>query len=308
MMRYATLFVSESTMLIRVASLLCSVLASLVLSSWVSAEPVQIRHDGLRLNANYENDDAAHEKPVMVILHGTWMHHDTELPTYLQDLATYEGYSSLNLSLSLGIDDRKSFMNCETMPVVGSHQQAVEELKAWFDWLGTQGHTKFVLIAHSRGGAQASLFYQTYHYPGLERLALIAPATYEQARVTKSFENRYGKSLAEQVSLFQGLDNQVEPITEAAVLYCTFAKVSAEAFLSYYLPTPNKHTPSLIAKIDIPTQIFLGSEDPLSDRLMEYQSEFINNPLISTHLIEGADHFFRDLYSDELFEAILDDL
>ena len=307
-MRLATLFTRESTMLIRIGPLLACALSSLLLSSWVYAEPVQISHQGLRLNANYDNQDAADDKPVMVILHGTWMHHNTDLPLYLQDLAAYEGYSSLNLSLSLGIDDRQSFMNCETMPVVGSHQQAVEELKAWFDWLAAQGHTKYILIAHSRGGAQAALFYQTYHYPGLQRLALIAPATHEQERVTKSFEQRYSKSLAEQLAYFQGLDNQVDPITEASVLYCIFAKVSAEAFLSYYLPTPIKHTPNLIAKIDIPTQILLGSEDPLSHRLMEYQAEFSGNPLISTHWIEGADHFFRDLYSDELFEVILDEL
>jgi len=139
-------------------------------------------------------------------------------------------------------------------------------------------------------------------------LALIAPATYDQVAATHSFEQRYSKSLAEQIGYFQGLDNQVDPITEAAVLYCTFAKVSAEAFLSYYLPTPNKHTPNLIANIEIPTQIFLGSEDPLSRKLMEFEAEFVDNPLISTQWIEGADHFFRDLYSDELFEVILDEL
>lgn len=282
----------------------CLLFVLLIAAFGVQAEPVQLSFNDLKVNAEYNN--LGNDEPVFVILHGTWMHHETELPMYFQDLLDYEGYSTLNISLSLGSDNRESLIDCEQTPTIaGSHGNAVEELKLWFDWLAQQGHDRFVLLAHSRGGAQASLFWQTYEYPGLERLILLAPATHEQSKVKAAYEERYSKNLDEQIAYFKGLKNQTDPITETAVLYCTFAKVSAEAFLAYYTPEPNKHTPSILADIDVPTMVFLGTEDYLSHKLMEYEDEFSGNDNVSTYWIDGADHFFRDLYSDEVLEEAL---
>jgi pimeloyl-ACP methyl ester carboxylesterase len=237
------------------------------------------------------------------------MHQTSDLPTYLQDLVDYEDYSSLNISLSLGMDDRQNFIDCETTPIIaGTHEQSVDELKLWFDWLASQGHKRFILVAHSRGGAQASLFWHTFKYKGLEQLVLIAPATHDQTRVSASYENRYSKPLAPKLAFFKAMENKTDALTETAILYCIFANVSAEAFLSYYSPFPNKHTPDLLKDIGIPTTVFLGTEDYLSDRFMEYADEFSENNLVKTHWIDGADHFFRDLYADEIIEEVIYDM
>lgn len=273
----------------------------------VSAEPVQLNYNGLRINAEYI--DRENDQPIFVMLHGTWMHQSNDLPVYLQELVDYENYSSLNISLSLGVDDRQSFVDCETTPtIVDTHEQAADELKLWFDWLSEQGHDRFILLGHSRGGAQASLFYQTFKYPGIEQLVLIAPATHDQDAVAAAFEKRYSKNLNEKLSYFKALDDQTGAITEASILYCIFANVSAEAFISYYSPSPNKHTPSLLSDIDIPTTVFLGSEDNLSHLFMKYEAEFKDNANIKTYWVEGADHFFRDLFADEIIEEVIYDL
>ncbi|MBU2864594.1 alpha/beta hydrolase [Reinekea forsetii] len=276
-------------------------------ASFAVAKPVQLDYQGLSINADYINHGT--DKPIFVMLHGTWMHQTNDLPVYLQELIDYEGYSSLNISLSLGVDDRQQFVDCETTPTItDTHEQAVDELKIWFDWLSEQGHKRFILLGHSRGGAQSSLFYTTFRYPGLERLILLAPATYNQDKVAKSYENRYSTNLNDQLNYFKQLEDQESPLTETSILYCIFAKVSAKSFLSYYSPSQEKHTPFLLKSIDVPTTVFLGSEDNLSHEFNNYHSEFDQNSHVTIKWIEGADHFFRDFYADEIVEEVLNDL
>jgi pimeloyl-ACP methyl ester carboxylesterase len=204
------------------------------------------------------------------------------------------------------LDDRKVAINCDETPtVLGTHQQAVDELKLWFDWLKDKGHDRFVLVGHSRGGAQSTLFWETHKYPGIEQLILIAPATFDYESTARNFEENFRVPLAEQIAYYKKLENKTDPITESALLYCFYAKTSAETFLSYYEETPQKHTPAMLADIEIPTTVFLGSEDRLSDRFMSYEMEFSNNDKVSTYWVEGADHFFRDLYADEIIEEVL---
>lgn len=268
------------------------------------SETVQLDFEGLSVNGNYIEGDA--DKPVFVILHATWQHHTSELPGYMQELLEFEGYGSLAISLSLGLDNRQRAINCDETPtVLGTHQQALDELKLWFDWLSEKGRDEFVLVGHSRGGAQAALFWQQVQYPGIEKLVLIAPATYDFDSTAQQYENNFRVSLTDQIDYFKELENQTDPVTESALLYCFYTKTSAETFLSYYQKEPNKHTPSILADINIPTKVFLGTEDDLSDRFMSYDAEFEDNNLVTTHWINGAGHFFRDLYTDDIVEEVL---
>lgn len=52
--------------------------------------------------------------------------------------------------------------------------------------------------------------------------------------------------------------------------------------------------------------VFQGSEDELAQRYKSQEAPGKTNPLVEDYWIEGADHFFRDLYADELVEQMLE--
>ncbi len=283
------------------AKFLCLLLLSFPLIG--HAVPVQVSHQKLTLNANYVDGDKQH--PIYVILHGTWMHHSMDLPTTLQTLLTEEGQASLNISLGLGIDNRSTFISCRD-PMIAAHQHAEKELVQWLSWLKQQGWKRFVLVGHSRGGAQITYYANTHKKDGIEKLVLIAPMSWEEAFISKEYETEFEIPLKTQIARFMKEKDAQAPQLKAPTLYCGNATVSAEAFLSYYTDKPQKHTPALLKHTNIPTEIYLGTEDRHSHRLANYLDELIKRPSISVKWIDGADHFFRDLYADEIIEGVLD--
>ena len=69
---------------------------------------------------------------------------------------------------------------------------------------------------------------------------------------------------------------------------------------------PAKHTPTILNSTPVKTFIFLGSDDPLTEAFL---TDFSLQQLpegSSLDIIDGSDHFFRDLYADEVVEALLE--
>ncbi len=268
------------------------------------AGSVQINQTELKLNGNLI---AAEDKQqtVFIILHGTWAHAAMELPATLQALLTDEGYASLAITLSLGVDDRQGFFDCE-LPVVQGHEGAIDELHAWYLFLREQGYSNVVLIAHSRGGAQGALFLQRYPQDKLSALVLLAPMTWEKNAEVTAYHDKYGVNLNKllaQAGQYRQAGKDL--FTPPGILYCENIPVSPHAFISYYSGLPEKNTPILLADTLIPTVVYLGSEDALNIGFAKQQDLFVNNSNITVVNIDGADHFFRDLYADELIEDLL---
>jgi len=277
---------------------------TLFLSLPALADPAQIKWAGLNLNGNLVAAEDK-QKTVFLIIHGTWAHGAMELPATLQSLLEDEGFASLAITLSLGVNDRRGFFDCQS-PVVQGHGEAIEEIHAWYLFLREQGYSKIVLIAHSRGGAQAALYQQRYPQDHIVALALIAPMTWQKNLEEKAYHDKYGASLhdlLEQTGQYQQAGKAL--FTPPGVLYCDKTPVSPAVFISYYSAIPEKNTPILLANTEVPTLVYLGSEDPLSIRFAEQQALFSENLNISVVAIDSADHFFRDLYADELIEDIL---
>ena len=268
------------------------------------ADPVQIKWTGLNINGNLVNAEDK-QKTIFLIVHGTWAHGAMELPVTLQSLLEDESYASLAITLSLGIHDRRGFFDCKS-PVVHGHEEAIEEIHAWYLFLREQGYSKIALIAHSRGGAQVALYQQRYPQDQIVALALIAPMTWQEDVEAKAYRDKYGASLHDllaQADQYQQAGKAL--FTPPGVLYCDKTPVSPGAFISYYSAMPEKNTPALLINTEVPTFVYLGSEDPLSIRFAEQQALFSTKGNISVVAIDGADHFFRDLYTDELIEDLL---
>ena len=277
---------------------------TLFLSLPVFSDSVQIKWEGLNLNGNLVNTEDK-LKTVFLVVHGTWAHRAMELPATLQGLLEDESYASLAITLSLGINDRRGFFDCQS-PIVQGHGEAIEEIHAWYLFLREQGYSKIALIAHSRGGAQATLYQQRYPQDQITALTLIAPMTWHKNVEAKAYHDKYGASLHDflaQAKQYQQVGKAL--FTPPGVLYCDKTPVSPSAFISYYSANPEKNTPILLANTELPTLVYLGSEDPLSIRLSEQQSLLTTKNNTSVVTLKGADHFFRDLYADELIEDLL---
>ena len=87
-------------------------------------------------------------------------------------------------------------------------------------------------------------------------------------------------------------------------LHCDEAQVTAASFLSYYADDPGFDTLALAAGSGLPVLIFAGSEDPLSRGVDTAVVQYQSGAPVDFVEIDGADHFFRDLYAYDLVEAV----
>ena len=154
-------------------------------------------------------------------------------------------------------------------------------------------------------GVQAALNQQRYPQDQLAALALIAPMTWQKEFVLAAYKEKFGVDL--NALLVQAAQNGNSLFSPPGILYCENTPVSPQAFISYYSVAPEKNTPRLLASGAISAFVYLGSTDPLSGRFAKQQVLF-EEENISVVTIEGAGHFFRDLYTDELIDDLLSHL
>ncbi len=254
----------------------------------VQAVEVRLPHEGLRLNADLEGakPDQLPER-LYLILHGTLGHKNMEIIQGLQDGLAENGLASLAPNLSLNIDDRHGFYDCAS-PHYHRHEDAVDELQAWADWLAGKGVKQIDLIGHSRGGNQVLLFALHARGPKVASVTSIAPMTFKPRHDRNALEELAGPRSLKPLPRF---------------LHCRDTQVSRQTLESYWF-NPDQHTPSLWPRYTGPYRLILGSEDSLSLKL----KPALNNLPASAHWIEldGADHFFRDLYLDDVVDFLLE--
>lgn len=290
-------------------SLLAGLLLACSLGSVVSADEVLLEHDGISLRADLNlADDKTLADGVVMMLHGTFAHNRMEIMTTVAELLNDAGYNTLAVNLSFALDKRAEGMLDCGIEHRHRYEDAVQELKAWTEWLEKEGTTKVAVWGHSRGGAQVSWFASENDSDLLSQVILVAPATYAAEEEAKGYESRFGKPLTELMEQAQKLvdDGKATEIMEVpGFVYCENAKVSAESFVSYGRVDERKNTPATLKKITKPTLVVMGSaDDVVTDLAGQLSGTVQENVRIET--IDGAGHFFRDLYADEMVEVIDD--
>ncbi|WP_299177157.1 alpha/beta hydrolase [uncultured Neptuniibacter sp.] len=272
---------------------------AICLSTFASAEEVSIKPNNLRLNANLLLSEESGFSTVVLITHGTLAHNGMEIIDSWQSLLTDEGISSLAINLSLGQDNRHGMYDCSSRHT-HKHTDAIEEIHHWIQWLKSKGSKQIILAGHSRGGNQSAWYLSEYQEPAIQALILLAPQTWDQQTEASAYKSRY------QVELKPLLDNAAElsgdsVLSKVDFIYCEDAEVYLESFVSYYQPDSRLDTPTLLRSETTPTLVIAGSEDTTVPALEE-KIHAINNKNVQVVEIEGADHFFRDLYMDEVIE------
>ena len=271
------------------------------------AEEVKLQHKGLDLNANLAlAEDKALSDGVLLMVHGTLAHGRMEIMSTLQELLQEAGISSLAINLSLGLSNRHGMYDCAT-PHTHRHEDAVAEIGAWLKWLDARGAGDVVLLGHSRGGNQATWYAAEHASPKLKGLVLIAPAARGPDEEPGRYQKRFKKPLA---PVLADARSKVEAgkgdamMTRVNFLYCEETSASAASFVSYHGEEPRMNTPELIPGIDIPVIVFVGSEDDVTRGLESKLASHVDDQKVRLTVIDGADHFFRDLYAEEVVEEL----
>jgi len=284
------------------------VIALLLLSPLGNAENVSIAHGEFKLNANLEKADNWPSATTLLITHGTLSHNNSELIQTLQTLFGEYGISSLAINLSLGIDNRRGPFDCDA---IHRHTQedAAEEISSWANWLTAQGANDIVVMGHSRGGNQTARFASKLANPATSRMILIAPALSDGKNTGQAYQKAHGKILATVLAEAHRVKDSGTPntlLTHTGFLYCPDAQVAPASFMSYYETTPELSTAKLLKATPLPTLVITGSEDTTVPGIPGALSPLAATGKIKLVTIDGAGHFFRDLYADDLVEQAVD--
>jgi len=292
--------------MVRFFSLLILVL--LPLAQGVFAAEVKLQQGDLTLNANLEKTEGWPAGPTVLITHGTLYHNKSELTTALQELFLENGVSSLAINLGLGLNDRQGPYDCATLHT-HKHEDAVTEIGVWLGWLKDQRVKQVALLGHSRGGNQTAWFAAEHDDPVIRQVILVAPQTWSSEAAARGYKESYGKPLAPVLKKATDLvaAGQSETVMEHTdFIYCKDTTASAAAVVSYYAPDPRKDTPYLLPQIKKPLLVFVGTEDKLVMEVDEKLAPLAAAGTIDLEVMEGADHFFRDLYAEDLVERAVE--
>jgi len=282
-------------------------LALMLVASGAAAEVVRLSHGGLNLNANLETTGTDWQKrPVVLMTHGTLAHGGMEIMQTLQTALRERGVSSLSITLSLGLDDRQGMYDCTT-PHTHRHTDGVDEIGAWLGWLRSQGVGKVALLGHSRGGNQTARFAAAHADAPLTAVILVAPQTWDAGYAAEDYQKRYGKALEETLARARQLvaDGKGGTMLDHVdFMYCADTSASAAAFVSYYAPDELLDTPRLLPEIKAPVLVIAGGADDTVKGLVEKTQPLADGKHVQLKVVEGADHFFRDLYAEDVADAV----
>jgi len=293
-------------MLRRSVSILLLCLLSL---STAQAVEEHIVYQGRQLVANLELAPGKSLRDGVVLMtHGTLAHGRMEIMSTLQQLLKERGINSLSITLSLDRNARHGMFDCSEIHT-HKHTDAMDEIGQWQAWLAKRDVGQVVLLGHSRGGNQTAWFASEHDDKLINRVVLIAPATWDAKYVAKDYRQRYHTELKPVYQRAQklvkaGKGDTLMPHT--GFIYCPDATVSAEAFVDYYRDDKRRHTPYLLKRIAKPVLVIAGSEDSVVSDLIPAVKKLADGKRVQLTVIDGADHFFRDLYAEEAVDRIVE--
>ena len=289
----------------------------LFFSSHVLSGPIDIMHNSILLNG-YHSTNSQQSDSIAIILHGTRGHQNLELMTSLRDSLLENNLDSLTINLSYDISNRVSdFLPCD---IEHHHKQShsQKEIKTWYQYLIKMGYKKIYLIGHSRGGLDIMNFYENLAPKDqdlVESIFLIAPIS----DTWKSSIIRYKEDYDIDINDLLSEESRKLKIN---FLGCEDTIVHRDSFLDYYLISnddsffnnndtkfANKglslHLINTLGKVYVIT----ASEDNIvKNTHLIVKPISKNKKNIELRVIEGADHFFRDFYFDDLLEIILEEI
>ncbi|WP_454622423.1 alpha/beta fold hydrolase [Bradyrhizobium cenepequi] len=248
------------------------------------------------------------ETPLMVMTHGTLAHRDMEVIQGLTKALEQRGIASLAHTLALGIDRRTGMYECaKRHDYVAA--EAIAEIGAWVTRAQSLSQRVYA-FGHSRGGNQVARYLAASGTPLLAGAVLLAPVTAgAEASLRASYAQTYGTPLGpflEQATKAVGAGRGGEWMDVPGFIYCRNAVVTARAFASFYGADPGQDTAALVAQLKMPVVVIVGTKDTV---VPDVASSFASaaeasGGRLQLVTIEDADHFFRDLFAEDVADRI----
>jgi pimeloyl-ACP methyl ester carboxylesterase len=287
----------------RVACFALVIAFSGLLARPAAAEEIALSYDGMKVNATLTMADGkTMDDGIVLLLHGTLAHHKMEIIRAQQQLLAERGISSLAPSLSYGISDRKGMYDCK-VPHVHRNEDALDEIRFWLDYLKDKGATEVTLAGHSRGGMEVSWFMAERGDDAVKRVILIASGQWDAAKAAKGFKKTHKGDMNALLEKAKGMDGDAM-MKGIGILYCPGADVSAKSFVSYYGDDDRRDSVTTMQKIDKPVLVVVGTEDNVAAGLAERVRPLADAGKLQLVEVEAADHFFRDLFGEDLADAM----
>ena len=275
-------------------------LSLILFSTYSFADKVMLNN----LNGFYATNSSK-SKSIAIILHGTRGHQNLEIISSLRESLLNNGIDSLTFNLSYGIKDRvNDFLPCD---IEHNHSpyKSINEIRLWYDYVLQKGYKNIYLIGHSRGGLDIMHFYQTLNVGKqipIKSVFLLAPIFNNWKDTKKQYETKYNINLNK-------LLGQPDQKLEIDFLGCENITVNSKTFLSYYGPSRRGHGNLQKNLYNTSAKIFIvtASEDNIAADTHKLATSIAKSRKnIELKMIEGADHFFRDLYFDDLMDILLE--
>ena len=284
-------------------------------STYSLSDQLKLEHGSILLNGIYSSTPYK-SKSIALILHGTRGHQNLELITSLRDSLLANGVDSLTINLSYGIDNRANdFLSCD---IEHRHKQSNSqyEIKLWYEHIKKIGYEKIYLIGHSRGGLDIINFYESLdskNQNSINSVFLLAPIS----ETWKSLSDRYKESY--NINTWDLVKKKTKKL-KISFLGCEDATVYRDTFLDYYFIGDdthffdseviefsdrglNLHLTNTSGKVHVIT----ASEDTITPNTYKIVNDIAaKRKNIELYQVDGADHFFRDIYFDDLMEIIME--
>jgi len=260
--------------------------------------------ENLVINANHYTNSGDNET-VAISIHGTRGFKTMEVISVLSDNLLDLNIDTIAPNISYGVNDRvNDFLSCD-MKHLHNQYANIDEIIKWFLFAVEKDYKNIILIGHSRGGQD---IFQAYKkilklYPGeskkISTIILLAPLADNTDEINNSLQKSHG------ITIKEFLSKDENAFAKINFLNCRNATVKISSFLSYYnLPRHEQLIP-MLKDIDIDTYVFTASEDTFVPKTHSKVS-YIRNDNIKLVQIDGADHFFRDLFLDDVIEKLSD--
>ena len=265
-------------------------------------------HNGLTLNANLKSNPQS--DTIFILVHGTRGYKDMEIIKSLSQRILDYGHSSLSINLSYDIDNRASeFLSCDRVHTHNEHT-SINEIVSWYRYLENQDYKNIYFIGHSRGAFNVIQAMALINNNNIKAY-LLAPVI-DTYLGTKNYYDQEHNLPYE--TLINNKDEFIisDRYPSINFLFCENAKVSSSTFRSYLDLSKNQTLyPFTFSIIDLlkdtnsSVTIFSGTDDEI---LLDSYKKLnkINQSNISHILIDEADHFFRDIYLDDVVDIIFD--
>ncbi len=267
------------------------------------SEPVQLDYKDIRLNGELTLPEGQSlQDGVVLITHGSLAHHEMEIVVALREALAERHLASLAISLSFDRDDRKGFYDCADGTNTHKRQDAADEIAAWVDWLKEQGAGRIAVMGHSAGGNQTAIYGAERKDPAVGAVILLAPGSYNSESQAASYKSRFGKDMSELLEQAKAMAPD-ELLVGVPFIRCESASVTAASFLSYYQPDASGDTASLAASLEAPVLVIAGSKDNVVGDIASKFAPYVGEKLQFV-MVEGADHFFLDLYMEDVADAV----